>query len=147
MITKGITKEFDSDLHDKYDGIGKSLVISYFRNKLKIDARENSNEYGVDVVLYRNDKPIGFAEVEVRNSWYSDVFPYDTLNVPCRKEKLLKNELPTYFFSINKLMTKMFCCTAEEVLRSEIRENKNKYVREKEFFYKVPVKNLKLISI
>lgn len=147
MITKGIAKEFDSDLHDKYDGIGKSLVISYFRNKLKIDARENSNEYGVDVVLYRNDKPIGFAEVEVRNSWYSDAFPYDTLNIPCRKEKLLKNELPTYFFSINKLMTKMFCCTAEEVLRSEIRENKNKYVREKEFFYKVPVKNLKLISI
>ena len=144
---KGITKEFDRDLHNQYDSIGKSVVISYFRNKLKIDARENSNEYGIDVVLYRDNQPIGFAEVEVRNSWYSDEFPYDTLNVPCRKEKLLKNDLPTYFFSINKIMTKMFCCPAEEVLRSEVMENRNKYVRDKEFFYKVPVKNLKLISL
>lgn len=142
-----IVKPFNKELHNQYDSIGRNVVISYFLNELEIDARDNPNIYGVDLILYKDGTMIGFAEVEVRSNWNSDEFPYDTLNVPCRKEKLLKNNLPTFFFSINKILTKMFCCSAEEVMGSEVRENKNKYINENEFFYKVPVKNLILISI
>ena len=142
-----VNKKFDPTLHEQYDDIGKNIVISYFKNKLNIEASGNPDIYGVDVILYRNNKPIGYAEVEVRNNWNSDNFPYDTLNVPCRKKKLLDNDLPTYFFSINKIQTRMFCCTADVVLNSRIQENPNKYVKSKEYFYKVPVDKLKLINL
>lgn len=142
-----INKKFDVNLHKQYDDIGKNIVISYFRNKIGLDARENTDTYGVDIVLYRNETVIGYAEVEVRNNWNSDVFPFDTLNVPLRKKKLLDQELPTYFFSINKKNTMMYCCPSEVVLQSPVKESPNKYVSEKEYFYKVPVEKLKLIRI
>lgn len=145
-IESGINKKFDNYLHSQYDDVGKNIVISYFQN-LGFDARENTDRYGVDVVLYRNNIPIGYAEVEIRNNWNTDVFPFDTLNVPLRKKKLLDQDLPTYFFSINKTNTRMYCCPAEIVLESPVKENPNKYVKEKEYFYKVPLEKLKLIVL
>jgi hypothetical protein len=141
------TKRFDQSLHDQYDNAGREVVKTYFHNRLDIDAKDNPNEYGVDLLLYRNDKLIGYAEVEVRNNWKTDAFPYDTLNVPYRKKKLLDNDLPTFFFSVNNIRTRMFCCKAEDVLNCEIKENPNKYVKSDEYFYKVPVSILKTIDI
>jgi hypothetical protein len=141
------TKKFDQSLHDQYDDIGRNVVKDYFKNRLEIDAIDNPNIYGVDLLLCRNDVVIGYAEVEVRNSWKTDVFPFDTLNVPFRKKKLLENDLSTFFFSINYPMTRMFCCTAETILECNIQENKNKYVNSNEYFYKVPIDKLKSIEL
>ena len=140
------TKKFDQSLYDQYDDAGRKIVKNYFLHKLNIIAKDNPDQYGVDLILYRHDKAIGYAEVEVRNNWKTDAFPYDTLNVPNRKKKLLTNDLPTFFFSINSIGTRMFCCKAEDILSCEIKENPNKYVQSNEYFYKVPVNTLKLIE-
>ena len=141
------TKQFDQSLHDRYDDPGRQVVKSYFSSKLKITAKDNPNLYGVDLLLYKNETLVGYAEVEVRNNWTTDAFPYDTLNVPYRKKKLLENDLPTFFFSVNSIKTRMFCCKAEDILECEIKENPNKYVKSDEYFYKVPVNRLKTIPI
>lgn len=140
-------KRFDPSLHQIYDDMGKNIVLSYFNDKLGIQAIENPDKYGVDVILLRDKKYIGFAEVEVRNSWKEYAFPYSTLNVPKRKQKLLDNPLPTYFFSINAPGTRMFCCEATAVLRAALQENPNKYVSQGEYFYKVQLDQLKSIDI
>ena len=140
-------KRFDQSLHDQYDNPGREVVKFYFSSKLNITAKDNPNVYGVDLLLYKNESLVGYAEVEVRNNWKTDAFPYDTLNVPYRKKKLLENELPTFFFSINHIKTRMFCCKAEDVLKCELKENPNKYVKSDEYFYKVPVCVLKSIEI
>lgn len=141
------TKQFDQILHNQYDNAGREVVKSYFSSKLKITAKDNPNLYGVDLILYKDNKMVGYAEVEVRNNWKTDAFPYDTLNVPYRKKKLLENDLPTFFFSVNHIKTRMFCCKAEDILECEIKENPNKYVKSDEYFYKVPVSRLKIIRI
>ena len=141
------TKKFDKTLHDQYDDIGREVVKNYFSSKLNITAKDNPNIYGVDLILYRDAEVIGYAEVEVRNNWKSDAFPYDTLNVPYRKKKLLDNDKPTFFFSVNCIKTRMFCCKAEDILACEVKENRNKYVKDNEYFYKVPVDILKTIVI
>jgi hypothetical protein len=141
------TKRFDQSLHDQYDNAGRQVVKSYFSSRLNIIAKDNPNVYGVDLLLYKENRLVGYAEVEVRNNWKTDAFPYDTLNVPYRKKKLLENELPTFFFSINTLKTRMFCCKAESILECEVKENPNKYVKSDEYFYKVPVNTLKTIVI
>jgi len=142
-----INKKFDPSLHNKYDDVGRTVVKNYFKSKLNIDAIDNSDIYGVDLILTKNNNVVGYAEVEVRNNWDKDNFPFDTLNVPSRKKKLLENEMPTFFFSVNKILTRMFCCKAEIVLQCPLVENKNKYVKDGEYFYKVPVNDLKLIIL
>lgn len=142
-----INKKFDQQLHNEYDNVGREIVKKYFKEKTKFIAEDNPNEYGVDLLLFNKDKLVGYAEVEVRKNWNSNEFPFETLNVPLRKKKLLINDLPTYFFSINYIHTKMFCCESEIILNSQIQENKNKYVKSNEFFYKVPINELRLITI
>ena len=141
------TKRFDKTLHDQYDNAGREVVKNYFSSKLNITAKDNPDLYGVDLLLYRDNELIGYAEVEVRNNWKTNAFPYDTLNVPYRKKKLLDNDLPTFFFSVNSIKTRMFCCKAENVLGCEVKENPNKYVKSDEYFYKVPVSILKTIEL
>jgi len=92
-----INKKFDPSLYDKYDDVGRTVVKNYFKSKLNIDAIDNSDLYGVDLILTKNNTVVGYAEVEVRNNWDKDNFPFDTLNVPSRKKKLLENELPTCY--------------------------------------------------
>jgi hypothetical protein len=140
-------KEFDKDLHKQYDNFGKTKVIKLFKDKFKTDLVENEDIYGVDLVAYKNNKKIGYVEVEVRNSWSSKEFPFDSLNVPERKDKLLLNDMKTYFVSVNKDGTKAFICTAKRVLKSPLQESKNKYVQSGEKFFKVDLNEMVLVDL
>ena len=139
-------KAFEQKLHDQYDSEGKYTVIQFFKER-NIEARENPDKYGVDIILYRNDKTIGFAEVEVRLMWKGPKFPYSTVNVPFRKKKLLDNELPTYFFAVNKDLSHVLCCDSEIILKCPVEENPNRFVKSDEYFYKIPVEKTKTFSV
>jgi len=118
-----------------------------FDKHYKIKLVENEDIYGVDLVAYKDNKKIGYVEVEVRNSWKTDLFPFDTLNVPERKRKLLINNMKTYFISVNKNGSMAFICTAKRVLASDLQESKNKYVESGEKFFKVDLKDMVLIKL
>ena len=139
-------KPFDKDLFEKYDKLGRDVVKRHFE-KLNMQAQDNPDRYGVDLLVYRDEKIVSCAEVEVRLSWNSDEFPFDSLNVPSRKKKLLTNQVPTLFFSINKPLTRMFWCPSTVVLNSPLEEVKNKYVDKDEYFYKVPLNSLVIEDI
>ena len=141
------TKRFDKELHDTYDKMGRDIVKDFVSSFWSMQAQDNPNRYGVDLHLYKDDVLVGYAEVEVRLAWKTLEFPYEDLNVPERKRKLLVQDLPTYFFSINKDGTALFHCKGEAVLEADVKEVANKHVWKGEHFFKVPLDKLTYVVL
>lgn len=141
------TKRFDKELHDIYDKMGRDIVKDFVSSFWGMQAQDNPNRYGVDLHLYTDDVLVGYAEVEVRLAWKTLEFPYEDLNVPERKRKLLVQDLPTFFFSINKDGTALFHCRSDVVLESKVEEVRNKYVFRDEQFFKVPLDKLTYVNL
>lgn len=140
------TKKFSPELHDEFDVFGREIVKKFLAQKMNLHARDNPDQYGIDLVLYKNDKIVGFAEVEVRTNWSALNFPFDDLNVPLRKGKLFTNDLPSLFFSVNQPGTALLYCSSNLVMRSRIENSPNKYMRD-EMFFKVPVEKMKFVIL
>ena len=140
-------KPFSQDMHDAYDGTGKSRVAEHFKIAYGIDLVEHEDKYAVDLVAYKDGKKLGYVEVEVRDSWSKDEFPFDSLHIPERKEKLLNNDMRTYLVSVNKLGTKAFICDATVILNSPRMEKNNKYVEHGELFFLVDPSRIKLVNL
>ena len=140
-------KPFSQDMHTEYDGTGKSRVAEHFKIAYGIDLVEHEDKYAVDLVAYKDGKKVGYVEVEVRDSWSKDDFPFDSLHIPERKEKLLNNDMRTYLVSVNKLGTKAFICDASVILNSPRMEKNNKYVEHGELFFLVDPSRIKLVNL
>jgi len=135
----GTRKVFSQMLHDKYDGFGRQIVKKYLRGR-GIIAINNPDIYGVDLILLRGCRRIGYGEVEVRSSWRGYKFPFSDLNIP-DKEHLFRQDLPVYFFSVNNEGTAMFICNAKRILAKDKVLLSNKY-KENEPFYKMEIPEL-----
>jgi len=139
-------KPFDASLHAQHDKDGRDFVKAFYK-KHGLDAQDNPDQYGVDLLVYYDDSLVGYAEVEVRQNWDKEQFPFDTLNVPERKQKLLTNDLETTFFSVSKDHSRAFMCQDRIVLSSPLMESANKYVGSGEKFFKVPIDQIKLVQL
>ena len=141
-----LNKKFSQNLHDEFDEIGRTWTKQLFK-RYGVTLQDNPDKYGVDLIAYRNQNKVGYVEVEVRTVWNGDKFNYDTLNIPCRKKKLLLMDLPTCLVSWSSNGDYGFICNSNVILESDIREAKNKYMLEAEYFYKVPINKIKLIKL
>ncbi len=92
-----ITKQFNQTLHDQYDPPARDAVTKWVKMKWGLECRENPNVYGVDLLVYRADKLVGYIEVEVRG-W--DYCHYPTIHCAQRKGKLFQQNLPVLFFAL-----------------------------------------------
>lgn len=140
-------KPFSQEMHTEYDEVGKSRVAEHFKIAYGIDLVEHEDKYAVDLVAYKDGKKLGYVEVEVRDSWSRDEFPFDSLHIPERKEKLLNNDMRTYLVSVNKLGTRAFICDANVILNSPRMEKNNKYVEHGELFFLVDPSRIKLVNL
>jgi len=143
---KSVNKPFNQLLFKDNDKKGRRVVIKYCALS-NIHAVDHPDMYAVDLILYKDSQKVAYAEVEVRSSWNTDMFPFQTLNVPSRKKKLLQNDLPTYFFSINCILTRMYMTTDHVILSSNLSVVENKYIQDNEWFYKVNLDQCLLIYI
>lgn len=141
-----INKQFNAELHDHFDEVGRLRAYKLFKRNYGIELVDNPDEYAVDLIAMKNNKIVGYVEVEVREAW-DGLFLYDTLNIPSRKKKLLTNNLPTVLLAFNKQGTFCFICKDQTVLASPLVEIPNKYMATGEFFYQVPVNKIRLITI
>ena len=139
------TKRFNKKLWEENDTKGKEfatfILKKIYGDNIKI---EEGTEYGVDLKLFNGDNIlIKTAEVEVRRNWSNDSkFPFDTLNIPYRKKKFFTNNICEYV-SINRLFTRCLLIKEKDILNSPIEENKNKYVKNGERFFKVDISKCK----
>ena len=141
-----INKQFNAELHDHFDEVGRLRAYKLFKRNYGIELVDNPDEYAVDLIAMKNNKIVGYVEVEVREAW-DGLFLHDTLNIPSRKKKLLTNNLPTVLLAFNKQGTFCFICKDQTVLASPLVEIPNKYMATGEFFYQVPVNKIRLITI
>jgi hypothetical protein len=143
-----ITKEFDQELYDKYDGPGKAVAKKYIESNFKgLTVELHPDEYDIDLIIMRGDERIAYLEVEKRESWDTHNFPFYDLNVPERKKKFLKKELPVYFISVNNNETALFLGMGEAILKCPLKPNPNPKGPKGERFFKVPLDILNLVDL
>ena len=141
-----VNKPFSVNLHTTYDDIGRTRAYRMFAKYFDVVLEDNPDEYGTDMIAYRNGQKVGYVEVEVRAAW-DGAFPFDSLNIPYRKKKLLKNDLPTVLVAFNQQGTMAYLCKDSVVLASPVVEIHNKYMEKGEMFYQVPLDKIKLITL
>ena len=139
-------KPFDPDLHNDNDPLGREAVKRYQRTRNR-HAIDNPNPYGVDLLIYENDELIFYTEVEVRTCWTNHTFPYPTIHIPERQTKLLTNDKPTLYAVIKPTGTHMLVCSADTILNAPRHEIPNRYLPNNEYFYDVPLDQMRLIHI
>jgi hypothetical protein len=133
----GAYKAFNKSLSDKYDSPGRAFVKTAAKLKWNVEAQDY-DKYKVDLICYRDGRHIGYAEVEVREPYGQGDFPFKTVHVPARKDKLLNNGLPTVYFVVNRLFTKLMWVRTENIQNFLPIEVPNKMVSQGECFYDVP---------
>lgn len=141
-------KKFDKILHDQYDDLGKKVVIDYL-SRFNLVAKEGFNKYDIDLEVYKENNLIGYAEVEVRTCWQNGHFPFDSLDIPERKWKFFEqNTKNTVFYSVDKDLSAMFWCSADEIISKGSKIYKrNKYSQnKKEPFIRMNLENLHLVK-
>jgi hypothetical protein len=125
-------KKFDQALHDKYDPPARAAVTKWVQAAWNMQAKDNPDQYGVDLIAYRDGIQVGFIEVEVRN-W--SPCPFNTIHVPVRKKHML--EVPnTLFFALTKDLGHAYWITGDKPLIYKTVEMKDN--TKHEAYYDVP---------
>jgi hypothetical protein len=126
-------KKFDQALHDMYDPPARAAVSAWLKMKWGFDTKDNPDIYGTDLILGKNGKRVGYAEVEVRQ--WNPSCPFDTIHVPMRKKHML--EVPnTLFFALTQDMTHAYWIVGNQVLGHALWEMKDD--TKHEAYYDVP---------
>ena len=139
-----ITKQFNQQLHDKYDPPARKAVTDWVKMKWGLECRENPNVFGVDLIVLREGKRVGYIEVEVRNWEYCH---YPTIHIAHRKEKLFQQDLPTLFFALTHDLSHAYWCQAKIAKNYPLVEVKNFEVPNGEMFYDIPIERFKYVDL
>lgn len=125
-------KKFDQELHDKYDPPARAAVAAWMNMKWGVEAKDNPDKYGTDLIVYKNGKQVGFAEVEVRQ-W--NPCPFPTIHVPVRKKHMI--EVPkTLFFALTQDMRHAYWIMGHKALSFDTIELRD--ATKHEAYYDVP---------
>ena len=81
-----MAKPFSQKLYDDNDD-AKMLIIDWLKGR-GIEAWVNPDQYGIDVQTESME-----YEVEVKHNWKGYRFPYETVHIPVRKKKFLKETM------------------------------------------------------
>jgi hypothetical protein len=141
---QSLRKKFSQSLHNQYDPPAREAVTKWVKMKWGLECRENPNVYGVDLLVYRADKLVGYIEVEVRG-W--DYCHYPTIHCAQRKEKLFQQDLPVLFFALTQDLIHAYWAKAQVIEGSPLIEVKNFEVPAGELFFNVPIKHFKYVNL
>jgi hypothetical protein len=134
-----LRKRFDKELFNLYDRKARNIAKRYFA-KQGIEAKDNPDKYGVDLLIYKEQQLIGYCECEVKAVWKEDQFPYGSVQIPERKAAYVyKNKLPVMFLMVNAKANRFLTVDGKDILTSPLREVSNIYLRKEELFFQVPL--------
>lgn len=142
----GKSKRFSPSLHLSNDPKSRK-VVKDFLARYGLMVNDNENKYGVDLISSDGTLQI---ELERRLPWVDEEFPYNEVNVPERKAKFLKDGDVQYIIlsrEFDRLGIIMGKNVKPFIVDDNLVANPNKYVREGEFFYKVPKQAFKWVKV
>jgi hypothetical protein len=134
-------KKFDRGLYNANDP-AKQKAIEYFKSQ-GVNAIVNPDDYGIDLIVDGRF----YCEVEVKHNWRGDTFPFSTLQIPERKMKFVKSDMPVVFMVMNSDHSYALLTLGEDVMASPLKEVPNKFVSSGEMFFQVPTNNLLKINL
>lgn len=133
----GEHKRFNAALHRGNDPKSRTVVKEYL-SKNGLIVEDNSNKYGVDLISKDGTLQI---EVEHRLPWVEEEFPYAEINVPERKAKFLREGNVQYII-LSRAYDRLGIIMGRDIKSFIVDENlvmnPNKYVKNNEYFFKVP---------
>jgi len=99
---------FSPENYAKSDQFAKNIGIKVLSQLNKYEGiywdsvEENSNKYGVDLLLKKNGVLVGYAECEQSYNWKSGKFPFSDTRIVKRKNKYLRYPLPVFFIRVSE---------------------------------------------
>ena len=142
--TQSLRKKFSKTLHDKYDPPARKAVTDWVKMKWGLECKPNPNEFGVDLIVFREGSPTGYIEVEVRGWNYCH---HPTIHIAHRKEKLFQQDLPVLFFALTHDLTHAYWMKAALAEKCPLIEVKNFEVASGELFFDVPIEHFKYVDL
>lgn len=136
------SKRFDRALFEENDKNCRNKVREILKST-KYALQDNPKKMGVDLFAFRNGECFANIEVERKKVWKGPVFSYKDVNLPARKEKYAKMDLPTIFVMFNEDFSSYLTIKDVDVLSSPLEEVHNKYVMAGELFFKIPLEKVK----
>lgn len=141
-------KPFNKEMFDKCDPPAREAVTKWIKVFWGLEATDNPDKYGVDLVLYKNGRLVAYVEVEQRDWGVGAPYcPYPTIHVAHRKKKLFANKLPTLLFVCTTPLVNAYWVKTEIVETSPLIEVKNRAVKEDEWFYDVDIGHFNFVDL
>jgi hypothetical protein len=137
MANSGIKKRFDPTLYAQNDEIARNFVKNVLKGS-DYQVMDNPKKRGVDLLVYKDSIHIANIECEIKRVWKTTEFPYDSVQIPERKEKYTGLDKPTIFVMLNSDQTQYLAVKDTTLLASPKKEVPNKYVFKGELFFQVP---------
>ena len=143
------TKPFDKVLYDQTDGKAKRKIKKYLHSKDHI-VQDSKEYYKCDVKSISGRGIITFSEVEIKLSWEGE-WPtsWRDVRIPYRKKKLLDEIESDLTFYIFRKDCKEMWIIPDYIIKEKgsVVEVPNRYVREGEQFYSIPVESIKKVKL
>jgi hypothetical protein len=141
---RGIRKEFNSEVFNSNDPQCREVIINYM-NKHGFNFIQHPDKYAVDLIDQTTGECI---EIERRSIWKDGTFPYSTIHIPCRKERILGDD-NIHYVIVNSYFNQ-FCIILGSELKKYLNnavEISNTAVASGEYFFDVPREAFKFIKI
>lgn len=137
-------KRFDRELFDKYDKAAREATTRVLKAK-GYDVIEHPDRYAQDLIAYMPLDDYEFhVECEVKRVWKELEFPYDSVQLPQRKQKFFDGK--TQFYIWNEPLTRAASFWDFDIADLTPVEVPNKYMYKDEYFFQIPLEMVVFID-
>jgi hypothetical protein len=143
-------KQFDRAAYDLYDAKGKAVAVEWFSTNTDYEVRELEkvgDKFAPDFALYYDGDFHGYLEVEIKNTWDTDIFPFKSIHVPYRKCKFIYPGVRTWFFLINRSMTRAALIDGNDVIYGQEQKMKVSNNDKEETFKQIDLKVVAFVRL
>jgi hypothetical protein len=145
---------FSQEAYDEFDNRGKMACIRFFAS-LGYQPTNNEEDFNIDLIFVQEGYQDLYIEVEVRGLWN---FPltewgrykpgWSTIHIPERKGKYATwYGSNMFYFELNASCTQAFIVPSSCIRPFYKKMIPNRRHKTGEYFYDIPVKELKIVNI
>jgi len=129
------TKRFSKEDFERYDNAARQMTQKHLE-LTGHTVEPHPDRYAQDLIATKDGASI-YVECEVKVVWSGSTFPYETVQLPQRKQKFFAQ--PTLFYIWNKQLDCAVTFLSEDIKDLTPVEVPNKYVYKGEYFFQIPL--------
>lgn len=141
----GVHKEFNLSIYKVSDPV--KFAVASKLNKLGYYTKI-VEDYGTDIKSFHPEKGYKNHEVEYRQIWTGNIFPYSTIHIPERKTRLLLSNDEFFYWVVNKEVKMALICNAKNcMVKSCLKVIPNNQIKQGEEFYDIQITRFKYMPL